>query len=190
MRRALPTLRPLAGTLLRRTITIVAKVVVAAFGQARPVIVRPAAMQFATAIFVARTPAAMRMARSVTLGAPVLGALVAPLRRGSRRLGKILVGRSHQHGDALVGQPLDALQLAAFAAVAERDGNARGAGARGAADAVDVALGVDRQLVVDDVGHALHVDAARGKVGGDQHAGAAAAEGIERALAGVLRLVA
>ena len=82
------------------------------------------------------------------------------------------------------------LQLAALAAVAERQGDARGAGARGAADAMDVALGVGRQLVVDDVGHAVDVDAARGEIGGDQHAGLAAAEIVERLLAGVLRLVA
>src|SRR5215216_2496648 len=102
----------------------------------------------------------------------------------------VLVGRRLDDGDALVGQPLDALELAALAAVAERQGDARGAGTRGAADAMDVALGVGRQLVVDDVRDARDVDAARGEIGGDQHAGAAAAEVVERLLAGVLRLVA
>src|SRR5215813_13228028 len=190
MRAALLTLWPLVGLLLRRTIAIVAKVEVAAFERARPVIMRPAAMLFATAIFVPWTPAAVRMAKSVTLGAPVFGALVAPLRRRSLRLGKILIGRSHEHRDPLIGEPLDALELPALARIAERDGDARGAGARGAADAMDVALGVGRQFVVDDVGHALHVDAARREVGRDQYAGPAAAEAVERALAGVLRLVA
>src|SRR5688500_2526394 len=107
-----------------------------------------------------------------------------------RRRRHVLVGRRRDDGDALVGQPLDALELAALAAVAERQGDARGAGARGTADAMDVALGVGRQLVVDDVGDARHVDAARGEIGGDQHACAAAAEVVERLLAGVLRLVA
>ena len=107
-----------------------------------------------------------------------------------RRRRHVLVGRRRDDGDALVGQPLDALELAALAAVAERQGDARGAGARGAADAMDVALGVGRQLVVDDVGDARDVDAARGEIGGDQHAGPAAAEVVERLLAGVLRLVA
>src|SRR5712664_3866237 len=108
--------------------------------------------------------------------------------RRSRR--HVLVGRRRDDGDALVGQALDALELAAFAAVAERQRDARGAGARGAADAMDVALGVGRQLVVDDVRHAHHVDAARGEIGGDQYAGLAAAEIVERLLPRVLRLVA
>ena len=61
---------------------------------------------------------------------------------------------------------------------------------RGAADAVDVVLRLVGQVVVDDVGDAGHVDAARDDVGGDQHPDLAVAEGVERALAGVLRLVA
>src|SRR3546814_16520817 len=77
-----------------------------------------------------------------------------------------------------------------FLSIAERDGDALGAGARGAADAVDVALRLVRQFVVDDVGDPWHVDAARGDVGRHQHAGTARAEGVERALARVLRLVA
>src|SRR5437762_3477012 len=91
----------------------------------------------------------------------------------------VLVGWRRNDGDALVGQPLDALELAALARIAERQRDARSAGARGAADAMDVALGVGRQLVVDDVGHAHDVDAARGEIGGDQHAGAPAAEIVE-----------
>src|SRR5437660_10753037 len=115
-------------------------------------------------------------------------ALFARTLRRSRR--HVLVGRRRDDGDALVGQPLDALELAALARIAERQRDARSAGARGAADAMDVALGVGRQLVVDDVGHADDVDAARGEIGGDQHAGAPAAEIVERLLAGILRLVA
>ena len=118
----------------------------------------------------------------------VLFALGAGTHRRRRR--HVLVGRCRDDGNALVGQALDALELAALAAVAERQRDARGAGARGAADAMDIALGVGRQLVVDDMGHAHHVDAARGEVGGDQHAGLAAAEIVERLLPRVLRLVA
>ena len=111
---------------------------------------------------------------------------------GTRRRGRrhVLVGRRRNDGDALVGQALDALELAALAAVAERDGDARGAGARGAADTMDIAFGIGRQLEIDDVGHALHVDAARGEIGRDEDAGLAAAEIVERLLTGVLRLVA
>src|SRR6202048_264414 len=67
-------------------------------------------------------------------------------RRGRRH---VLAGRRRDDGDALVGKLPDAAQLAALAAVAERQGDARGAGARGAADAMDVALGVGREIVVD-----------------------------------------
>src|SRR6516162_6989156 len=124
--------------------------------------------------------------------AAMLAALTARFLAVLRRclLRQVLVGRHRDDGDALVGQPLDALELAALAAVAERDGDARGAGARGAADAMDVALGVDRQLEVDDVRHPADVDAARSEVGRDQHAGAAEAEIVERLLAGTLALVA
>src|SRR3546814_18348846 len=61
-----------------------------------------------------------------------------------------------------------------FLSIAERDGDALGAGARGAADAVDVALRLVRQFVVDDVGDPWHVDAARGHVGRHQPAGSSA----------------
>src|SRR3546814_14036619 len=77
-----------------------------------------------------------------------------------------------------------------FLSIAERDGDALGAGARGAADAVDVALRLVRQFVVDDVGDPWHVDAARGDVGRHQHAGTARAAGAAPALARVSRLVA
>jgi len=65
-----------------------------------------------------------------------------------------------------------------------------GIGARGATDAVHVALRDVRQVVVDDVRDVRHVDAARGDVGGDQHVRLAVAERIEGAFARVLRLVA
>ena len=50
----------------------------------------------------------------------------------------------------------------------ERYGFALGAGAAGAADAVNIILGDVRQIVVDDVGQGLDVEAAPGDVGGDQ----------------------
>ncbi len=74
--------------------------------------------------------------------------------------------------------------------IAERDRDARVAGARGAADAMHVALGNVRQVVVDHVTDAVDVDAAGGDVGGDQHAHLAFAEVGEHALALILRLVA
>src|SRR5207253_604735 len=50
----------------------------------------------------------------------------------------------------------------------EADRPARRAGARGAADPMDIVLGIERQVVVDDVGDALDVQAARGDVRRDQ----------------------
>ena len=50
----------------------------------------------------------------------------------------------------------------------ERDRLAAPPGAAGAADAVHVGLGVGRDVVVDHVRDPLHVEAARGDVGGDQ----------------------
>ena len=50
----------------------------------------------------------------------------------------------------------------------ERDGDARHAGAAGAADAVDVIVGLPRHVEVDDVADAFDVEPARGDVGGDE----------------------
>ncbi len=63
-------------------------------------------------------------------------------------------------------------------------------GAAGAADAVHVGLLVLGDLVVDDVGDVVDVDAAGGDVGGDQHVDVAGAERLERLLAGGLAQVA
>ena len=52
--------------------------------------------------------------------------------------------------------------------------------AAGAADAVDVILGLLREVVVDDVRDAVDVDAARGDVGRDQHRALARLEAFER----------
>ena len=55
------------------------------------------------------------------------------------------------------------------AVIAQRDGAARRAGSRRSPDAMDISLGRLRQLVVDDMRHAVDIDAARGNVGGDQN---------------------
>ena len=49
----------------------------------------------------------------------------------------------------------------------------------GAADAVHVGFAIERQVVIDHVADALHVESARGHVGGDQHVELAAAEVID-----------
>src|SRR5439155_8013825 len=72
----------------------------------------------------------------------------------------------------------------------ERDPLARAAGAAGAADAVHVALVVFGRVEVDDVADRLEVESARRDVGGDERRRAAAAEALERPLAGALGHVA
>ena len=56
-------------------------------------------------------------------------------------------------------------------------------GARRAADAVHVVLGVARDVVVDDVRDALDVDAAGDDVGRDEHLDSPVLEALERVLA-------
>ena len=74
----------------------------------------------------------------------------------------------------LAGVRLDAADLVAFGVHGQREGQAVAAGAAGAADAVHIVFGLHRQVEVDGVADALHVDAARGHVGGHQHADLAA----------------
>ena len=65
-----------------------------------------------------------------------------------------------------------------------------GAGARGAAGAVQVGLVLDRRVGVDDQADVVDVDAAGGDVRGDQRLRGAAGEGRHVAVTGVLRQVA
>ena len=74
----------------------------------------------------------------------------------------------------------------AVAGACKADRDAVAARAAGAADAVHVVLGLHRQVVVDDVRDALHVDAARGDVGGHEHFQPAAAQRLQRAVARAL----
>src|SRR6185312_2677926 len=88
------------------------------------------------------------------------------------------------------GQLLDVAHEAPLAGVAEGDRDAGRAGARRAADAVHVALGDIRDLVVHDVRDVRDVDAARGNVRSNEHTRVTGAEPLKSALARVLRLVA
>ena len=95
-------------------------------------------------------------------------------------------GRGDRHPDQL----LDVAQERQLVMRAERDRDAVGAGARGAADAVHVAFRDVGQIEVDDVADAIDVDAAGGDVGRHQRSHPAVAEVLQHALALVLRLVA
>ena len=93
----------------------------------------------------------------------------------------------------LEGQPqdlVDHLPARDVLPVDERDGDAARSCAPGAADAVEVGLLVVGAFVVDDVGDAVHVDAARGHIGGDEHVDLAVAEGAQSLLARPLTEVA
>src|SRR5450755_974601 len=87
-------------------------------------------------------------------------------------------------------EAFDVAQVAALFATAQRDRDARSARARRATDAVHVALRDVRQIEVDDVRDAVHVDPARRDVRGDEHPQPTGLEVVERALASPLRFVA
>src|SRR6476646_5283194 len=144
----------------------------------------------------------MAMAALVTaalLTATVMAALLMtaavmrpPAMAGFRRRGRVRpsaaapVARGDRHPD----QSLDVAQEHRLLVIAERNRDALGAGARGAADAVDVGFRNVRQVVIEHVADAVDVDAARGDVGRDQRAQFAVTEVGEHALALVLRFVA
>ncbi len=92
--------------------------------------------------------------------------------------------------ERLPRQLLDVAQQMALVAAAERDRDALGAGACRPADTMDIALRHFRQLEIDDMGHAVDIDAARGDVGRDHHADLAGAEGGESPLPLALALIA
>src|SRR5262249_18655655 len=118
----------------------------------------------------------------------------APLAR-HRRLCRHSLGHGSERmvgddRDALLDQPLDVAQIGALLAGAEGDGNAARPGTRGAADAVDIALGLVRQLEIDDMAHAVDIDAARRDIGRDEDARLSGTEIVESPLPRALRLVA
>ena len=95
--------------------------------------------------------------------------------------------------DHLEGGPRgaqDLLQELALFLVTEGDRDAVASGTRSAADAVDVAFGLIREVEVHDVGDLVDVDTASGDVGRNQDGDAAGAEALEGRRAGALRLVA
>lgn len=61
------------------------------------------------------------------------------------------------------------------------EGVANGLGAAGPANPVDVVLGVWREIVVDHMRNAVHIDAAGGNVGGDQNPDFAGLEFLQSA---------
>ena len=99
-------------------------------------------------------------------------------------------GRQRHLLELRVGGALDGAEHAALTRGDEQDRLAGASGTAGAADAVDVALGVVRDVVVDHVADAVDVQAAGGDVGGHQDVQAAVLELVDGALTLVLRDVA
>jgi len=101
-----------------------------------------------------------------------------------------LIGPPVDRWQAQSRKPLDIAQEIALGAIAKRDGYAFGARARRASDAMDIAFGDFRKLVVDDMGHAINVDTARRDVGCDKRPRASGPERLERTFTLSLTLVA
>src|SRR3989344_1836796 len=76
----------------------------------------------------------------------------------------------YRNGDGLSDEMLDVAYLALLVRLGNRDGMAFSTRTCGAADAVDVIRRIHRQVVIDDELNPLHVDTARGDVGGDEYA--------------------
>ena len=84
--------------------------------------------------------------------------------------------RHRPHVDRLSGQLLDVLEEAPLTGFGQGDGDALPPGSTHASDAVDVAFGGGRNLVVEDVAQGVDVESTRGHVGGDQQFGGPVAE--------------
>ncbi len=122
--------------------------------------------------------------RAIDAGTGVLHRLAGSI------VGRPFEGMATENGNRLTDQALNAPEQVTLGGIAERDRLAIHAGTRGAADAVDVGLGLFRQIVIHHERDTLDVDAASGDVGRDEDAAAARAEIFQRALTGVLALVA
>ena len=111
------------------------------------------------------------------------------VKAGDPALVDVLFRRDFHRLDRLPGRLLDPPQHVSPAGVQEEDGVAVAARSARPPDPVDVAFGVERKVVVDDVADALHVQAARGHVRGDDHVELARAQVLDDALARALRNV-
>ena len=135
---------------------------------------------FAALVAFRPTPAtipAAPAARTTALG------VFALARRLLRTFGQLEIFRRFGARDFLLDEAFDLTEEFLVRRDRDRDRRALAARATRAADPVDVVLGMHRQVVVEDVAHRRHVEAARGHVGGDQQLELAIAEILERARA-------
>src|SRR5690348_5824486 len=125
------TLRPAVAATAARTAPPVGE-----FTATAVAVAVAASMMAAVAMGVTVVPAVMAVA-VVALRLTAMAVRALPFRRAERVLGD---------GDLLPRHLFDVAQEPLLGVIAERDGDAVGAGARGAADAMDVAFGHVRQL--------------------------------------------
>src|SRR4051812_38413721 len=102
-------------------------------------------MMTAAVIGAALVPAARLVTMAMTMRPAWLLLLAALLFRQLRQL-------MRHHLDLHMDQPLDIAQITALGSITEADGDAFGAGARGAADAVNIAFRLVGQLEIHHMG--------------------------------------
>ena len=86
-------------------------------------------------------------------------------------------------------QPFDSFEQADFLGVTKRQRGACASRTRGAADAVDVTLGIMGQFIVDHVRNPFDIDTPCNDVGADEYFDATPVEGRQGLLARVLSFV-
>ena len=93
-------------------------------------------------------------------------------------------------GNWLANQVLNITQLFSLTRGTKRDGISLSARASRPSDAVNVSLRLIRKVVVDDMRDAIHIDAARRDVRGDEYAHFPRAQSLQRRSARALALIA
>ena len=127
---------------------------------------------------------AARTARTLGRTAAAATAASAPATAATAAVGGLegdgFHARHHDARDLRADQLLDRLDQAAFVGRGQGEGMTDLAGAAGTADAMDVVLGRERHVEVEDVAHVDDVEAAGGDVGGHQDLDLALLELLER----------
>src|SRR5450830_730651 len=101
-----------------------------------------------------------------------------------------LVAFNDINRNRLLGEALDTFDVHAFSMIDQRHGNAVAAGTTGTADTVHVIFREFRQIVVEHVGDAWHVDTAGGDVSSNQNPDLAATQAVQCTVACALMHVA
>ena len=139
-----------------------------------------------------RAPLLLALCRAVLAGSPALrrpyGGLIAGPAGAAHSTAPLLARVGELGGsrlavdprDVMVEQPFDRLDRFDIFRRDQGCGEAFAAGAAGAPDAVDIVLGMDRNVVVEDVADVGDVEPAGGDVARGEKGDRAVAEGVER----------